>query len=78
VWVAPAQSVAERVADLADQVQEREAEALAEAGRPAAWPECPEHPASHPLAPAVAGDGGSVWRCPRSGTPVCAIGELSI
>jgi hypothetical protein len=77
VWVALAQSVAERVADLADQVQEWEVEALAEAGRPATWPECPEHPASHPLAPAVAGDGGAVWRCPRSGTPAGAIGGLS-
>lgn len=76
VRVTLAQPAAERVAALADQVQEWEVEALAAAGRPATWPQCPEHPASHPLEPAVSADGGAIWRCPRSGLAVCAIGEL--
>jgi hypothetical protein len=71
-----AQPAAEQVAALADQVQEWEVEALAAAGRPATWPQCPEHPASHPLEPAVSADGGAIWRCPRSGLAVCAIGKL--
>jgi hypothetical protein len=76
VWVALAYSAAERVAELAGQVQEWEVEALAAAGRPATWPECPEHPASHPLEPVMSADGTAIWRCPRSERPVCAIGEL--
>jgi hypothetical protein len=76
VWVALAESAAERVASLAEQVQEWEVEALAAAGRPATWPECPAHPASHPLEPAVAADGAATWRCPRSGLAVGAIGAL--
>jgi hypothetical protein len=74
--VALAQSAAERVAGLAEQVQEWEVEALAGAGRPATWPECPAHPASHPLEPAVSADGAATWRCPRSGLAVGAIGAL--
>jgi hypothetical protein len=76
VWVAAGSSAAEQVAGLAEQVQEWEVEALADAGRPATWPECPEHPASHPLEPVVSADGGASWRCPRSGLAICAIGEL--
>ncbi len=40
---------AERVAELADQLQEFEIDELWLAGRSASWPECPEHPNSHPL-----------------------------
>jgi hypothetical protein len=65
-----------RIADLADQVQEWEVEALAAAGRPATWPECPEHPRSHPLTPDVDEAERAVWYCPRSQRLVCAIGEL--
>lgn len=67
-------SATERVAELAEQLQEWEVEALWAAGRSATWPECPEHPNSHPLEPAVAD--GPVWRCPRSGDVICAIGAL--
>lgn len=77
VWVAVGSPAAERVAWLAEQVQEWEVEALAAAGRPATWPECPEHPDSHPLEPVVSADGRASWRCPRSGVTVGAIGELS-
>jgi hypothetical protein len=68
---------AERVADLADQVQEWEVEELAAEGRPATWPECPEHPDSHPLAPVVR-DSDAVWSCPRSGHVIQPIGALGL
>jgi hypothetical protein len=68
-------SAAERVANLADQIQEWEVEELCAAGRPATWPQCPIHPDSHPLSPAVH-DGSAVWRCPRSGDVICPIGTL--
>jgi hypothetical protein len=76
VWVALASPAPERVAQLAEQVQEWEVEELCAAGRPATWPECPEHPGSHPLEPTVGDDGAASWRCPRSGMIICAIGEL--
>jgi hypothetical protein len=67
--------VPERLAGLADQLQEWEVEELAATGRPATWPECPEHPDSHPLAPRASGD-QAVWCCPRSGHVISAIGAL--
>jgi hypothetical protein len=76
IWVAAGSSPAEQVAGLAEQVQEWEVEALAAAGMPATWPECPEHPDSHPLQPVVSHDGRASWRCPRRGLTVGAIGEL--
>src|SRR5262249_16234681 len=67
VWVPAVEtSLAEQVWWLADQVQEWEVEALWRVGRSATWPECPEHPNSHPLQPDVDGEDGAVWRCPRS------------
>lgn len=66
---------AERLADLADQVQEWEVEELAAAGRPATWPQCPDHPGSHPLSPGT-NDGEAVWSCPASGRVVARIGAL--
>lgn len=68
-------SPAERIAELADQLQEWEVEELAAVGRPATWPECPEHPNSHPLAPQAHGD-QAVWCCPASGNVIGVIGEL--
>jgi hypothetical protein len=77
IWVAVGSSAAERVAGLAEQLQEWEVEELCSAGRSATWPECPEHPNSHPLEPVVEEEGsGAVWRCPRSGDVICAIGAL--
>jgi hypothetical protein len=66
---------AERVADLADQIQEWAVEELCAIGQPATWPECPEHPDSHPLAPVAVG-GVAVWECPRSNRIVAEIGHL--
>jgi hypothetical protein len=65
----------ERLADLADQIQEWEVEELAAAGRSATWPECPQHPHSHPLAPAAYG-AQATWCCPVSGQVIAAIGAL--
>jgi hypothetical protein len=65
----------ERLADLADQLQEWEVEELAAAGRPATWPECPQHPDTHPLAPRALGD-QAVWCCPASGQAISVIGAL--
>lgn len=68
-----ASPVTKRVAELAEQLQEFELEELCAAGRSATWPECPEHPDSHPLEPAVRDD-AAMWLCPRSGDVICAIG----
>lgn len=66
---------AERLADLADQVQEWEVEELPGQGKSSSWPECPDHPNSHPLSP-ITRDGQAVWTCPRNGRRIAAIGEL--
>jgi hypothetical protein len=65
----------EQLADLADQVQEWAVEELCAIGQSATWPECPEHPGSHPLSP-VAVDGVAVWQCPMSHQIVAEIGHL--
>ncbi len=76
VWVNRARSVAEEVARLADHVQEWEVEELAAEGRAATWPQCPEHPNSHPLDAAADPDGTAVWHCPKSGRVAIPIGQL--
>jgi len=68
---------AERSVRMAEQVQEWEIEELAAAGRSATWPECPDHPNSHPLDPMVDDQNRAVWRCPRSGDVICEIGTLA-
>jgi hypothetical protein len=76
VFAMAAESLPQRIASVADQVQEWAVEALWRAGRPATWPECPEHPNSHPLTAAVQED-RAVWICPRTGHLVNVIGRLS-
>jgi hypothetical protein len=72
---------AEQLAHLADQVQEWAVEALWAAGKSAVWPQCPEHPDSHPLQPQVVDEYTSaahaVWCCPKSGHVIASIGELA-
>ncbi|WP_228563685.1 hypothetical protein [Catenulispora rubra] len=68
-------TVPDRLANLADQVQEWAVEALWREGEPAVWPHCPEHPNSHPLRATVAEE-AAVWTCPKSGAVVARIGEL--
>jgi hypothetical protein len=75
VFAMAAESLPERMASVADQVQDWAVEALWRAGRSATWPECPEHPNSHPLKPAVQQDRG-VWVCPKTRDLVSDIGQL--
>lgn len=65
----------DRLAILADQVQDWAVEALWSEGAAAVWPHCPEHPNSHPLKATVVAE-AAVWACPKSGTLVAKIGEL--
>ena len=71
----------EQLANLADQVQEWAVEALWSIGKSAVWPQCPEHPDSHPLQPQVVDEytdaAHAVWRCPKSGHVIAPIGELT-
>jgi hypothetical protein len=62
------------VALAADQVQEWAVEALWLAGRPATWPECPEHPDAHPITAMY--DHRAVWVCPRTRHLISGIGQL--
>lgn len=71
------ESLFQRIASVADQVQEWAVEALWRAGRPATWPECPEHPHSHPLAATVRDD-RAVWICPKTGHLVTKVGQLHV
>ncbi|WP_405876198.1 MULTISPECIES: hypothetical protein [unclassified Streptomyces] len=66
---------AERLANLADQVQEWAVEALWSEGAPAVWPHCPAHPDRHPLTATVVA-GTATWVCPKSGATVTRIGAL--
>ena len=70
----------DQLARLADQVQEWAVEALWAIGRSAVWPECPEHPNSHPLRVDVSADQTgverAVWRCPKSNVVAFAVGEM--
>lgn len=65
----------ERIASVADQVQEWAVEELCSVGRPTNWPQCPQHPGSHPLS-AVVRDGRAVWCCPKTGYVAAEIGQL--
>jgi len=75
VFAMTGESLPQRIASVADQAQEWAVEALWRAGRPATWPECPEHPNSHPLTAAVQED-RAVWICPTTGHLVNDIGRL--
>lgn len=70
---------AEQIVRLADQVQEWAVEALWSARKPAVWPECPDHPDSHPLvARLVTGADAAVWCCPRTNAVKFPIGRLPV
>jgi hypothetical protein len=66
----------ERLVHIADQIQEFVSEELGRLELPATWPECPEHPASHPLTPELTSS-GPAWVCPKSADTIAPIGELS-
>jgi hypothetical protein len=75
VYVMAGESLAQRIASVADQVQEWAVEELCAVGRPTNWPHCPQHRSSHPLS-AVERDGRAVWTCPVTGDPASDIGQL--
>jgi hypothetical protein len=62
---------ADRLTDLAHQVQDWAVEELWMRGESAVWPECPAHPDGHPLRAAA-----GAWHCPKTGHVVARIGEL--
>jgi hypothetical protein len=64
----------ERVAMVADQVQEWAIEELwGEA--PTNWPPCPYHPDNHPLKVSTH-EAAAVWTCPADKTPIAPVGAL--
>lgn len=69
-------SLAANVVLLADQIQQQIVEELWRLGRAAVWPECPDHPNSHPLKP-IELDDVATWVCPHSNRRVAEIGRLS-
>ena len=76
VFAIAGEPLAVRIAWAADQVQEWAVEELCSIGQPTNWPQCPQHPDSHPLS-AVERDGRAVWTCPKTGHAVCDIGQLA-
>lgn len=68
-------SPAERVADLADQVQEWAIEDQLWRAGATNWPRCPAHPNTHPLEAAALND-DAVWVCPVNREVVAHIGEV--
>lgn len=75
-WSRREGSSAEQVAQLAADLQEWEMEELWRVGRQTNWPECPDHPATHPLDADVNEIEVAVWRCPRTRRVICPIGQL--
>lgn len=66
--------LSERVASVADQVQEFVIEELWRQA-PTNWPPCPRHPTTHPMK-AMAQDDAAVWVCPVDDALVSLIGAL--
>ena len=66
----------DRFVEIAGQIQDWVLETLAGRGHPAVWPECLEHPGTHPLE-AFNEASQPVWRCPRSGRSQAGVGALS-
>jgi hypothetical protein len=74
VHVVPTARMSERIASVADQVQEWVIEELWRQG-PTNWPRCPRHPSTHPMK-ALAQDDSAMWVCPVDDTFVAVIGAL--
>lgn len=76
IWVLLDSSPAEQVAQLAEQVQNRAADQLNDAGRPPEWPGCPQHPSPpHRLDPQLR-DSRASWVCWQTGQVIWPVGEL--
>ncbi|WP_286929706.1 MULTISPECIES: hypothetical protein [Aeromicrobium] len=65
----------ERLASAADQVQEWAIESILWGTAPTNWPQCPRHPAHHPLL-ASTSDTSAVWVCPTDRAVIGVIGSL--
>ena len=64
----------ERIAAMADQVQEWAVEEYGSAGA-SNWPVCPRHPQSHPMRPTTS-HASAMWVCPTSEEVLALIGAL--
>lgn len=63
----------ERIAHAADQVQEWAIEGQLWGSVRTNWPQCPNHPKSHPLRASVAGS-DATWVCPADQSVIAPIG----
>jgi hypothetical protein len=70
------EALPQRIASAADQVQEWAVEELCRIGRPTNWPECPQHPHSHPLSAEVRERRAVCGTAPKTGHIVSKIGKL--
>lgn len=68
-----ADSLPDRIASAADQVQEWAIEGELWGRGSTNWPPCPQHPDNHPLRPTVVGS-DAVWVCPADDSVVATIG----
>ena len=75
IGLSSADDPARQLVDVTSQVQDWIVEELWSQRQASTWPECPEHPQSHPLKPTLKG-GVAVWTCPVSGSVVAEIGSL--
>jgi hypothetical protein len=74
VYVSRSVPAAERIAAVADQLQEWAIEELW-GHAPTNWPACPHHLNGHPMK-ATTREAMAVWSCPADHTPFSPIGEL--
>jgi hypothetical protein len=65
-------SASERIAAVADQVQEWAIEGQLWGSAETNWPPCPHHPDNHPMSPTTAND-APVWVCPTNQDVVAQI-----
>jgi hypothetical protein len=64
--------------EVTDTAQDAIVEALWSAGKPAVWPNCPDHSNTHPLQTDITPSEELVWVCPRSHRVVCVVGALPV
>lgn len=75
VSVLLSETPSERIADMADQVQQWAIEDQLWRAGATNWPRCPAHPNAHPLQAAPVND-AAVWVCPQNRDVVAQIGEV--
>lgn len=75
VSVLLSETPSERIADMADQVQQWAIEDQLWRAGATNWPRCPAHPNAHPLQAAAVND-AAVWVCPQNRDVVAQIGEV--